>query len=361
MFWKESGKKRKGKSITYSLSGVSISKVEKALNSIKDHIISTYKPYVLPFWNSYASIIEVPFENYKKPLLVMSTDGVGTKLMLALKYKKLETIGDDLVAMNVNDILTVGARPLVFMDYFAGSKIETEIYKRILISISNACKKADCSLVGGETAEMPGVYKGREIDLVGFVLGIVEKDYILPKLDSMSEGNVLIGVSSSGLHSNGYSLVRYILKKKRISVKKEIEGYSLLDELLKPTKIYSPSILNLLERYRDNILGIAHITGGGILGNLPRILPENVEAVIDISSWEIPWIFRFFIEKGNLTIKEAFRVFNMGIGLILVVSGKEKEILEELNSIGEKSYIIGSLERGKRGVRLVWKENVLGF
>jgi len=291
----------------------------------------------------------------------MSTDGVGTKLMLALKYKKLETIGDDLVAMNVNDILTVGARPLVFMDYFAGSKIETEIYKRILISISNACKKADCSLVGGETAEMPGVYKGREIDLVGFVLGIVEKDYILPKLDSMSEGNVLIGVSSSGLHSNGYSLVRYILKKKRISVKKEIEGYSLLDELLKPTKIYSPSILNLLERYRDNILGIAHITGGGILGNLPRILPENVEAVIDISSWEIPWIFRFFIEKGNLTIKEAFRVFNMGIGLILVVSGKEKEILEELNSIGEKSYIIGSLERGKRGVRLVWKENVLGF
>lgn len=361
MFREKSGEKRKGRSITYRLSGVSISKVEKALNSIKDHIISTYKPYVLPSWNSYASILKLPFESYKNPHLVMSTDGVGTKLILALKYKRLETIGDDLVAMNVNDILTVGARPLVFMDYFAGSKIDPKTYKQVLVSISNACKKADCSLVGGETAEMPGVYRGKEIDLVGFVLGIVEGDHILPKVYSMSEGNVLIGISSSGLHSNGYSLVRYILKKKKISVKKEIDGCNLLDELLKPTKIYSPLILNLLEKYRDNILGIAHITGGGILGNLPRILPDNTEAVIDVSSWDIPWIFKFFIKKGNITLNEAFKVFNMGIGLILVVSGKEKDIVEELNKLGEKSYIIGALEKGKRGVRLIWKESVLGF
>lgn len=361
MFWEKDNKEGKRKTVTYSLSGVSISKVEKALNSVKDHLISTYKSYVFPYWNSFASVLDISLCGYKNPLLVMSTDGVGTKLMLALKYRKLDGIGDDLVAMNVNDILTSGAKPLAFMDYFAGSKIDPEVYKKVLISIANACKKVECSLVGGETAEMPGVYRGKEIDLVGFVLGIVEKDEILPKVEFMKEGNILIGVSSSGLHSNGYSMVRYILRKKKISVTKEIEGQNLLEELLKPTKIYSPVVLPILKKYRDNILGIAHITGGGIVGNLPRILPDNLEAVIDTSSWDIPWIFKFFVKKGNLTIKESFKVFNMGIGLILIVSGKEREILEELNKSGEKSYIIGTLKKGRKGVKFLWRENVLGF
>lgn len=361
MFREENSKKRKGKSITYSLSGVSISKVEKALNEVKDFIVSTYKPYVFNFWNSFASMLRIPFNEYEKPILVASTDGVGTKLMLALKYKKLDTIGEDLLAMNVNDILTAGAKPLFFMDYFAGSRIDPEVYKKVLVSIANACKKADCSLVGGETAEMPGVYKGKEIDLAGFVVGIVEEENLLPKIDKIQEGNILIGVASSGLHSNGYSLVRYILKQKRISLKKKIDGHNLLEELLKPTKIYSPVILPLLEKYKDNILGIAHITGGGIPGNLPRILPEHIQAEIDPSLWEIPWIFKFFIKKGSLTWKEAFKVFNMGIGLILIVSERENEILEDLMNSGEKAYIIGSLSKGERSVKIRWKENVLEY
>lgn len=359
MFRKENSKKRKGKSITYSLSGVSISKVEKALSEVKDFIVSTYKPYVFSFWNSFASMLKIPLKEYENPILVASTDGVGTKLMIALKYKKLDTIGEDLLAMNVNDILTAGAKPLFFMDYFAGGRIDPEVYKKVLVSIANACKKADCSLVGGETAEMPGVYKGKEIDLAGFVVGIVEEENLLPKMGKIQEGNILIGVSSSGLHSNGYSLIRYILKKKRISLRKKIDGHDLLEELLKPTKIYSPVILPLLEKYRDNILGIAHITGGGIPGNLPRILPEHIQAEIDPSLWEIPWIFKFLIKKGNLTWKEAFKVFNMGIGLILIVSERENEILEDLKNSGEKAYVIGSLSKGERSVKIRWKESVL--
>ncbi|MGB9810332.1 MAG: phosphoribosylformylglycinamidine cyclo-ligase [Dictyoglomus turgidum] len=361
MFWKEDGKKRKGKAITYSLSGVSINKVERALEEVKGYIVSTYKPYVFNYWNSFASVIKIPFQEYKNPLIITSTDGVGTKLIIALKHNRLDTIGDDLLAMNVNDILTAGAKPLIFMDYFAGSKIDPEVYKRVIISIANACKKVDCSLVGGETAEMPGIYRGKEIDLVGFVVGIVEEENLLPKMDRIKEGNVLIGVASSGLHSNGYSLVRYILRKKRISLKKKIDGYDLLEEILRPTKIYPPVFLPLLEKYRDNILGIAHITGGGIPGNLPRILPKNIQAEIDSSSWDIPWIFKFFIKKGNLTWKEAFRVFNMGIGLILIVSGRAEEILIDLKDLGEKAYIIGELNKGERGVKIAWKENVLEF
>jgi len=358
MFRKKNSKQRE--KITYSLSGVNISKVEKALQEVRKDIESTHQSYVLPYWNGFSSVLEFDLKQFKNPLFLLSTDGVGTKLSLAIKYRKLSGIGFDLVAMNVNDIITSGGKPLAFLDYFGGSKIDPEVYKEILKSISLACKEANCSLVGGETAEMPGIYKGKEIDLVGFVFGVVEKDNLLPKKDKMRDGNILIGVTSSGFHSNGYSLIRYILKKKRISLKKDIDGHNLLEELLKPTKIYSTKILPLLERYRENILGIAHITGGGIVGNLPRILPDNLTAIIE-SSWDIPWIFKFFIRKGNISIKEAFRVFNMGIGLILVVSDNEERILKDLDSMGEKSYIIGSLKSGKGGVKIEWKRKDLEF
>ncbi|HOJ92844.1 MAG TPA: phosphoribosylformylglycinamidine cyclo-ligase [Dictyoglomaceae bacterium] len=361
MFRKEDSRKFKKKPVTYSISGVGISKVEKALSSLKDEIEATHLPFVIPFWNGFASILNLPLENYEKPLFVMGTDGVGTKLELALKYKKLENIGDDLIAMNVDDILTCGAKPLAFLDYFAAGKIDVENYKIILKSIASACKKAECSLVGGETAEMPGVYRGKELDLAGFVLGIVEENHLLPKRERMQEGNALIGIASSGMHSNGYSLIRYIIKQKRISLNKEVDGHNLIKELLEPTKIYSVSVLSLLEKYRDYIHGLAHITGGGIPGNLPRILPDDLKAVIDVSSWDIPWIFKFFINKGKISGNEAFKVFNMGIGLIMVVSGKEKKILEDLANLGEKGYIIGHLKRGKRGVEIKWRERDLEF
>lgn len=340
------------KRITYSLAGVHISKVDKSLSLLRPYFESTYTSNIIPFWNGFSSVLKIDWKNYESPLILLTTDGIGTKLKIALQRKKYEIIGQDLVAMNTNDLLTCGAKPLAFLDYFATGKFDKGIYQSILISISNACKLVECSFVGGETAELPGIYKGKDIDLAGFVLGIVEEKYLLPKLDDINEDCELVGISSSGLHSNGYSLLRYIMRKKRISWKTKIEENILEEEILKPTKLYSSTVLSLLEEFRDFIKGIAHITGGGIPGNLPRILPEGYGALIDVSSWKIPPIFSWIINKGNLSKKEAFRVFNMGIGLILIVKNKGREIIRYLKNKGEDAFLIGKVERGK-GVKII--------
>jgi len=340
------------KRITYSLAGVHISKVEKSLSFLKPYIESTYDSFVIPFWNGFSSILKINLKDYKNPLILLTTDGVGTKLKIAIERKKYDIIGQDLVAMNVNDLLTCGAKPIAFLDYIAMGKFNDEIYRKILISISDACKLVNCSFVGGETAELPGLYRGKNLDIAGFAMGIVEEKDLLPKLDEIKEGDKLIGISSSGLHSNGYSLVRYIIKKKRISLKTKIGDRTLEEEILKPTKLYPINILPLLDKFKNTIKGIAHITGGGIPGNLPRIIPKKLKPIIFTSYWEIPEIFQFFIKKGNLSKKEAFKVFNMGIGLILIVKNKEREIIDELNRNGEKSFLIGEIVKGE-GVEII--------
>lgn len=353
MFWKKSGEERDmPKRITYSLAGVHISKVEKSLSLLKPYFESTYTSNVIPFWNGFSSILKIDWKKYKNPLILLTTDGVGTKLKIALKKKKYDTIGQDLVAMNINDLLTCGAKPIAFLDYFATGRFDKEVYQNILISISKACKLVDCSFVGGETAELPGLYKGKDLDLAGFAIGIVEEEDLLPKLDDIREDCKLIGISSSGLHSNGYSLLRYIMKKKRISWKTKLGETTLEEEVLKPTKLYSPIILPLLKEFKNSIKGIAHITGGGIPGNLSRILPSGYGAFIDRSSWEIPQIFSWIINKGNLSKKEAFRVFNMGIGLVLIVKDKGEEIIRYIKNRGENAFIIGKIEKGE-GIRII--------
>ncbi|MCX7845113.1 MAG: phosphoribosylformylglycinamidine cyclo-ligase [Dictyoglomaceae bacterium] len=339
------------KRVTYSLAGVHISKVEKSLSYLRPYFESTYTPNVIPFWNGFSSVLKIDWKDYKNPLILLTTDGVGTKLKIALRKRRYDTIGQDLVAMNINDLLTCGAKPLAFLDYFATGKFDKEIYQNILISISRVCKLVGCSFVGGETAELPGLYKGRDLDLAGFALGIVEEEDLLPKLNDINEDCKLIGISSSGLHSNGYSLLRYIMKKEKISWKTKLEETTVEEEALKPTKIYSPIILPLLKEFKSSIKGIAHITGGGIPGNLIRILPKGYGALID-SSWEIPRIFSWIINKGNLSKKEAFKVFNMGIGLILVVRDKEEEIIRYIKNKGENAFIIGKVEKGE-GVKII--------
>ncbi|MCS7202499.1 MAG: phosphoribosylformylglycinamidine cyclo-ligase [Dictyoglomus sp.] len=352
MFWKESGEKENmPKRVTYSLAGVHISKVEKSLSCLKPYFESTYTSNVIPFWNGFSSVLRIDWKNYKNPLILLTTDGVGTKLKLALRKKRYDTIGQDLVAMNINDLLTCGAKPIAFLDYFATGRIDEEVYQNILISISKACKAVECSFVGGETAELPGIYKGKDLDLAGFAIGIVEEEDLLPKLNDINEDCKLIGISSSGLHSNGFSLLRYIMKKKKLSWKNKIGEITIEEEVLKPTKLYSPIILPLLKIFKNSIKGIAHITGGGIPGNLPRILPKGYGALIDSSSWEIPEIFLWIIKKGNLSKKEAFKVFNMGIGLILVVKD-EKEIIKSLKNQGENAFLIGKVEKWE-GIKII--------
>ncbi|PMQ02425.1 MAG: phosphoribosylformylglycinamidine cyclo-ligase [Dictyoglomus sp. NZ13-RE01] len=340
------------KRITYSLAGVHISQVEKSLKNLKPYFEKTYNSFVIPIWNGFSSVLKINWKDYKNPLILLTTDGIGTKLKLAIQRNKLDNIGQDLVAMNVNDLITCGAKPIAFLDYFALGKFNKEIYEKILISVSEACKKVECALVGGETAELPGIYRGKDVDIAGFALGIVEEENLLPKLDEIGVGDLLIGISSSGIHSNGYSLVRYIIKEKRISWNTKINGNTLEEEVLKPTKLYPPLILPLLEHYRASIKSIAHITGGGIPGNLVRVLPKGYKAIVDSKSWEVPEIFKFLIKKGNISKKEAFKVFNMGIGLILVIKDRDKEILNFINNMGERAYIIGVIEKGE-GVEII--------
>jgi phosphoribosylformylglycinamidine cyclo-ligase len=337
------------KKFSYKDSGVDIEKGDSFVQAIKPMVEATYRPGVLTKIGGFAGCVSFNLERYKKPVLVSSTDGVGTKLKIAFLMDRHDTVGIDLVAMCVNDIVVSGARPLFFLDYFATSKLDQEKAIKVVSGIAKGCMEAECSLVGGETAEMPGFYAEGEYDLAGFAVGIMEDAGMIDG-SGVTVGDRLIGIASSGLHSNGYSLVRkVILEHHRMDLSKRVEeiGEVLGEELLRPTRIYVKTVLNLIKDF--NIGGIAHITGGGITGNLPRMIPKGCKAIVHKGAWEIPPIFPFLKERGNIPEDEMLKTFNNGIGMILIVKSKEaQEILARLHSMGEKAFLVGEVRKAEK-------------
>ncbi|EHK2304275.1 phosphoribosylformylglycinamidine cyclo-ligase [Clostridium perfringens] len=329
--------------LTYKEAGVNIEEGYRSVKLIKEYAKKTMSEYVLNGLGSFAGMVELP-EGYKKPVLVSGTDGVGTKLDIACKKRKFDTVGIDCVAMCVNDILCHGAKPLFFLDYIACGKLEAEVSSDLVKGVAEGCIKSQCSLIGGETAEMPGMYKDGDYDIAGFAVGIVDKDKIINGKDIKS-GDKLIGIASSGVHSNGYSLIRKVFK----NLDEDFNGKAIWEELLTPTKIYVKPVLSLLEKF--NIKGMAHVTGGGFYENLPRMLSEEgLSIVINKNSYEIPEIFKKLMELG-VQEEEMYNTFNMGIGFVLCVEEDEvEEVLKELSKQGEKAFEIGYINAGGEGV-----------
>ena len=340
----------KMKKLTYKKAGVDIDEGDRFVDLISPLVKKTFRPEVMTDIGSFGALFSIS-KKYTSPVLVSGTDGVGTKLKVAFKADRHDTVGIDLVAMCVNDILTCGAEPLFFLDYFATGKLRPEKAAEVVKGIALGCMDAGCSLVGGETAEMPGFYGKGEYDLSGFAVGIVEKTKIIDG-KSIKDGDAVIGISSSGLHSNGYSLVRKVLfDLKRMSVKKFIPelGCLLGDELLRPTRIYVKAFNAL--KGKVEIKGMAHITGGGIDGNLPRIFPKGVGAVIREGSWPVHPVFELIRKSGNVPHKDMKKTFNMGIGYIIIVDEKKKgRTIEILEKNGFSSHLIGIIESGAEGV-----------
>lgn len=332
--------------ITYKEAGVNIEEGYKSVKLIKEYAQRTMSEYVLNGLGSFAGMVELP-EGYKKPVLVSGTDGVGTKLELAFKTKKYDTVGIDCVAMCVNDILCHGAKPLFFLDYIACGKLEAEVAADLVKGVSDGCVMSECALVGGETAEMPGFYKEGEYDIAGFAVGIVDKDKIING-KNIKPGDKLIGIASSGVHSNGFSLVR----KLYTDLNEEFNGEEVWKTLITPTKIYVKPILNLIEKFE--IKGMSHITGGGFIENVPRMFNgrENLTAVIEKESYKLPEIF-LEMERLGVNREHMYNTFNMGIGFILCVDEKDvNEILSELKECGEEAYEIGYITSGGEGICL---------
>ncbi|MDM0476166.1 phosphoribosylformylglycinamidine cyclo-ligase [Clostridium perfringens] len=329
--------------LTYKEAGVNIEEGYRSVKLIKEYAKKTMSEYVLNGLGSFAGMVELP-EGYKKPVLVSGTDGVGTKLDIACKKRKFDTVGIDCVAMCVNDILCHGAKPLFFLDYIACGKLEAEVSSDLVKGVAEGCIKSQCSLIGGETAEMPGMYKEGDYDIAGFAVGIVDKEKIINGKD-IKAGDKLIGIASSGVHSNGYSLIRKVFK----NLDEDFNGKAIWEELLTPTKIYVKPVLSLLEKF--NIKGMAHVTGGGFYENLPRMLSEEgLSIVINKNSYEIPEIFKKLMELG-VQEEEMYNTFNMGIGFVLCVEEDEvEEVLKELSKQGEKAFEIGYINAGGEGV-----------
>jgi len=331
--------------ITYKDAGVNIEEGYKSVKLIKEYAGRTMSEYVLNGLGSFAGMVELP-EGYKKPVLVSGTDGVGTKLELAFKTKKYDTVGIDCVAMCVNDILCHGAKPLFFLDYIACGKLEAEVAADLVKGVSEGCLQSDCALVGGETAEMPGFYKEGEYDIAGFAVGIVDKDKIINGKD-IKPGDKLIGITSSGVHSNGFSLVRKLYE----DINQEFNGKEVWKTLITPTKIYVKPILSLIEKF--NIKGMAHITGGGFIENVPRMFNGgDLTAEIYKESYPLPAIFEDMINRG-VDKDHMYNTFNMGIGFVLCVNEEDvKAVIRELGEMGERAYEIGFVTAGGEGVCL---------
>ena len=336
---------------SYKEAGVDIDLANQIVKGIKPLISKTSIPGVLSGIGGFGGLFSLAEQNYKEPVLVSSTDGVGTKLKIAFTLNKHNTVGIDLVAMSVNDIITCGAKPLFFLDYISIGKLSKKVVVELIKGITEGCKIADCALLGGETAEMPGFYPEGEYDLAGFAVGIVEKSKIIDGR-KIKKGDSVIGIASNGLHSNGFSLARKVLlEEKRYDLEKTVPSLkkTLGEELLAPTRIYVQPILCLLEKYK--ILGIAHITGGGIVENIPRILPEEVSVKIDRESCPTPSIFSFIQKEGKISNEEMYRTFNMGIGMVLIVRpDKAEQIINELKIIKYDSYIVGKVIKGNKQI-----------
>ncbi len=339
------------KRMTYKDSGVDVDEGQRAVKLIKEHVRSTYTPNVLTDLGSFGGLFSLDTDAYKEPVLVAGTDGVGTKLKIAFMMDKHDTVGQDCVAMCVNDILCQGGKPLFFLDYIATGKLTGEKIARIVGGVAEGCKLAGCALIGGETAEMPGLYNENEYDMAGFAVGIVDKPDVITGKD-IEVGDIILALPSSGIHSNGYSLVRKlffdVLDMKVTDYVDEL-AKTLGEELLTPTKIYVKPVLGLIDKI--NVKGICHITGGGFYENIPRILPENADAKIDVGSWEIPPVFKLIRRKGNIEDKEMFGTFNMGVGMMIVVGGKDVEqAIQILKEAGEDAKVIGKIVEGNKRV-----------
>ena len=326
------------KPITYRDAGVDIDAGDALVEAIKPFAKRTLRPEVLAGIGGFGALAEIP-KKYREPVLVSGTDGVGTKLKLAFQLGRHDTVGIDLVAMSVNDILTQGAEPLFFLDYFACGKLDVAVATEVVKGIARGCELAGCALIGGETAEMPGMYAEGEYDLAGFAVGVVEKSAIVDGRD-IAPGDALLGLASSGAHSNGYSLIRRILERAKPDLSADFHGRPLGDVLLEPTRIYVKPLLALMQQMR--VKGMAHITGGGLAENVPRMLPESVRAVIGRSSWPTPPLFQWLQREGNVADGEMLRVFNCGIGMIVVVAAEHADAaMKFLAAQGETVYRIG--------------------
>ncbi len=346
------------KYISYEQSGVSIDAGDEMVRQIYCCVASTFGPRVIEAKNAFAGMFRLDYDerlfkkNYKNPVLVACTDGVGSKIKLAGKIKKFDTVGIDLVAMSVNDMLVQGAEPLFFLDYLAVHKLEPKIIAEMVKGIAAGCRLADCALISGETAEMPDIYRKGDFDMAGFAVGVVERKKIIEG-KNVRKGDYILGLGSSGLHSNGYSLVRNICFKRAAlemsEVLDELDGDVLGDVLLEPTRIYVRPIVKLLSQYKVKrvVHGMAHITGGGLVGNIPRVLPKDCNAVIKKTSWPKHKIFTFLRKAGPVEEDEMFRVFNMGIGFVLIVAEDfANSIVKKLTRFGEQVYKIGRITTG---------------
>ncbi len=333
-------------SITYRDAGVDIEAGDALVDQIKPFAKRTMRPEVMSSIGGFGSMFAMPAK-FKEPVLVSGTDGVGTKLKLAFQLNKHDTVGIDLVAMSVNDILVQGAEPLFFLDYFACGKLDVGTAADVIKGIAAGCEESGCALVGGETAEMPGMYPAGEYDLAGFVVGCVDKANIIDG-STIADGDVVLGLASSGAHSNGYSLIRKLIEKSGIDMDSDFHGQPFKDVIMQPTKLYVKSVLALLETV--SVKGMAHITGGGITENVPRVLPSGLTAEINSSSWEMPPLFKWLQQQGNIAPNEMYKTFNCGIGMVMIIAQENAEQAQTiLRKHGETVYQIGKIRQQQTG------------
>jgi phosphoribosylformylglycinamidine cyclo-ligase len=334
--------------VTYREAGVDIDAGEELVERIKPHVKRSMRREVLGGIGGFGALVEVPLDRYRKPVLVSGTDGVGTKLRLAIDTHRHDTVGIDLVAMCVNDVVVQGAEPLFFLDYFATGKLDVGVGERLIAGIVDGCVQAGCALVGGETAEMPGMYHGEDYDLAGFCVGIVEKDAIIDG-SATRAGDVVLGLPSSGPHSNGFSLIRKILQVAGADLKTSLDGVSLVDRLMAPTRIYVKPLLRLIAELP--VHGLSHITGGGLVENIPRVVPDGLEVVLERKAWRREAVFDWLQRQGQVADAEMYRVFNCGIGMTIhLAPGNAGRAIGILRDMGQEALVIGEVRTGTRGV-----------
>ncbi|MEA3106338.1 MAG: phosphoribosylformylglycinamidine cyclo-ligase [Gammaproteobacteria bacterium] len=337
--------------VTYRDAGVDIDAGEELVERIKPGVRRSMRREVLGGIGGFGALVEVPLDRYRKPVLVSGTDGVGTKLRLAIDTGRHDTVGIDLVAMCVNDVVVQGAEPLFFLDYFATGKLVVDIGARVIAGIVDGCVQAGCALVGGETAEMPGMYHGDDYDLAGFCVGIVEKDAIIDG-SRTAAGDIVLGLPSSGPHSNGFSMIRKILQVSGADLETDLDGIALGDRLMAPTRIYVKALLKLMSALP--VHGLSHITGGGLVDNIPRVIPDGLEVILERTAWRREPVFEWLQNAGRVADQEMYRVFNCGIGMTVHVAAKDADrAVSILRDAGQEALVIGEVKSGTRGVVIV--------
>jgi phosphoribosylformylglycinamidine cyclo-ligase len=337
--------------VTYRDAGVDIDAGEELVERIKPGVRRSMRREVLGGIGGFGALVEVPLDRYRKPVLVSGTDGVGTKLRLAIDTGRHDTVGIDLVAMCVNDVVVQGAEPLFFLDYFATGKLVVDIGARVIAGIVDGCVQAGCALVGGETAEMPGMYHGDDYDLAGFCVGIVEKDAIIDG-SRTAAGDIVLGLPSSGPHSNGFSMIRKILQVSGADLETDLQGVALGDRLMAPTRIYVKALLKLVSALP--VHGLSHITGGGLVDNIPRVIPDGLEVILERRAWRREPVFEWLQNAGRVADQEMYRVFNCGIGMTVQVAAKDADRAASiLREAGQEAVVIGEVKAGTRGVVIV--------